>query len=116
MPYELAVIAKEKGFNEPCLAYYDNNERRDFYLVVKKESNVELLPTPLYQQILNWFIEKHDLEINVKSWKGEGDGKITWIYSVKALGVPSTYRFNTKSSSRLEAWQKAITAAFTLIK
>ncbi len=115
--WELAKLIDYKQFNEECLAYFDENG--EFGLLHKPLRNTSMLKgvtAPTYQQCVDFFIENHDLEINVKSWKGEGDGKITWIYSVKALGVPSTYRFNTKSSSRLEAWNKAILVALALIK
>ncbi len=117
VPFEIAKLIDEKQFNELCFAYFHGDggfETLSYPL--RNDSMLDGFTAPSFAQAIDWFIEKHDLEINVKSWKGEGDGKITWIYSVKAIGVPSTYRFNTKSSSRLEAWNKAIIQAFTLIK
>ncbi len=62
IPYELAVIAKEKGFDEPCIAVY--LEDKKLYLCgYSNKTNGTL--TPLYQQIIDWFREKHNTVINV---------------------------------------------------
>jgi len=70
VPYELALLAKEKGFNEPCLAAYrpeDNNELKSYeqgdLMDLKgfkpSDFNSEfLVSAPLYQQLVDWFREK----------------------------------------------------------
>jgi len=74
IPYKLAVIAKEKGFDEPCFMYYDSNDKSldDFHsneiippFTLEKFSGTGYLPCPLYQQIVDWFREKHKLLIEV---------------------------------------------------
>ncbi len=68
VPYEIALLAKEKGFNEECLAKYDNypNHGIDFiweekypetYITKDVLQTSELL-APLYQQLVDWFREK----------------------------------------------------------
>lgn len=127
--HELAIALKETSFDEPCIVCYEQDEIEGFFELRNfvnssgiisglnsKRSAKDSCCAPTYSQVIDWFIEKHNLEINVKSWKGEGDGIIVWIYSVKQLGVPSTYRFDTKSFSRIEAWQKAINVALKMIK
>lgn len=67
--YELAIIAKEKGFNEPCLSEFTilKDEQRlhlnnHFLTNEKIAPNV---PAPTYQQIINWFRIEHGKIINV---------------------------------------------------
>lgn len=67
LPYELALIAKEKGFDEKCLAYYVN-ESKEFRLNADKVfSNTSytgtrdfLTTAPLYQQIIDFLNEIGD--------------------------------------------------------
>jgi len=73
IPYELAIIAKEKGFDEPCFTWYLRNKKIQFGLSddtgidTFKNSQATchnpLLAAPLYQQIVDWFREKHGIEI-----------------------------------------------------
>jgi len=119
IPYELAVIAKEKGFNEPCFGFY-TEEYKELIFSQPKIHLSNSLPTkplnaPMYQQIVDWFREKHNIEVSVKSWKNEGDGKVIYVYSNKILGLPSTFRFDFKSELYYETLNKAIEEAFNLI-
>jgi hypothetical protein len=72
VPYELALKLKELGFDEPCLAIYDNitdeNDKDDsdrfFYIRTEgwpKELFDKVTPVPLFSQCLRWFREKYDL-------------------------------------------------------
>lgn len=72
IPYELALIAKEKGFNEPCFAYYSsfdnqikffNTDILDFGGIKFQSAHKQL--ALLYQQIVDWFWFKHDLVIGL---------------------------------------------------
>lgn len=66
IPYELAVIAKQKGFNEPCLAKYTKGEL--FWHPVSG-STIEnsflyrSVAAPLYLQILDWVKYKYNIKI-----------------------------------------------------
>lgn len=72
-PYELAKLAKEKGFNDECLRCYDNGELQDFKHfraiawtsgVVQNDNLVDgLVSAPLYQQLIDWFREEHNTKI-----------------------------------------------------
>lgn len=66
VPYELAVKLREKGFNEICIALitekdlliplrFDDEEELEFNQEIKKHNNVSCIPTPLYQQVIDWF-------------------------------------------------------------
>jgi hypothetical protein len=65
VPDNIAKLLKEKGFNEPCIAYYYGEEliacnvtAGEFvpYTVQKLKEDNHLAPT--YDQVLNWFRDK----------------------------------------------------------
>jgi hypothetical protein len=69
VPYELAVKLKTLGFDEPCLAVFNdskqfriNSESTNWNDNVK---NGDTTSSPLYQQAFRWFREKHDLFISI---------------------------------------------------
>ncbi len=118
VPYELALLAKEKGFDEECLGCYSKHENEYLrYLMFHDcSSNSETrLRAPLYQQLVDWFRETHGIEVSVKSWKREGGNGIDYVYSNKKLGMPSTFNFEYKKESYYEALEAALTEAFKLI-
>jgi hypothetical protein len=68
--YETGIptLAKEKGFDEPCLAgYLPNGEfcEPDNELNVFRNRNRSggEISAPLYQQIVDWFREKHNIDL-----------------------------------------------------
>ncbi|MES3018172.1 MAG: hypothetical protein V4721_10345 [Bacteroidota bacterium] len=121
LPYPLALIAKEKGFNEPCLTSFHKNgdlakipvnEGEVFYMSNKEFDYLGCsgISAPLYQQIVDWFRERHKVLIEVcHSFDG---GNLTYQYSViqrKTIGSEYT------STVYYEALDKAIEEAFKLI-
>lgn len=77
IPYELALLAKEKGFDQNCLAFWSTQPKRTGdpiqlcitdslhgYSPVAIDAEFlrpyEIL-APLYQQIIDWFREKHGI-------------------------------------------------------
>jgi hypothetical protein len=67
--YEIALALKELGFDEPCLAYYNDVELQTPHLSVGR--GVKTLSdmqggyyklAPLSQQVFRWFREKYQLE------------------------------------------------------
>lgn len=72
VPYEQALALKEIGFDEPCFAYYycylldspvelrieANTRTNTQFINVDAKSNCI---SPLYQQALRWFREKHNM-------------------------------------------------------
>lgn len=64
--YEIALVMKELGFNEMCIATFD--EDKDFDLQ-NFEQNYDTFPShiiavPLWQQCVDWFREQFNLMIN----------------------------------------------------
>jgi len=66
--YEIALQLKEKGFNEPCLASYEKSNNKIEFNIVNSPFQVktdDIWLTPLYQQVIDWFREKHRIIISV---------------------------------------------------
>ena len=88
VPYKLALRMKQLGFNEPCLAFY--GDENDFSMDSSRKNNPfrkTECTTPLYQQAFRWFREKYQLHstitsISQESWQwhitkpGESLGKL----------------------------------------
>ena len=89
VPYDLALKIKEKGFDDPCLAGYLLNKdgitsligcgalRFDTDGFVNPYS--EILPAPLWQQVIDWLLKKHNIYVYI-----ERDGG-WWIVRIKDL-------------------------------
>ena len=74
IPYELALKLKEKGFDEFCLAFYPNTVDNISFIKNKntQDNYVEIggypqkgISAPLYQQVVDWFRDKHKISIMV---------------------------------------------------
>lgn len=69
--YELAKTLKLIGFNEPCLGFYNNNTIQlwsgKLHIANVKNNQIKqnFFTAPLYQQVIDWFRETHNLVINV---------------------------------------------------
>jgi hypothetical protein len=127
LPYELALIAKEKGFDEDCIAMYFKTSKKLSIDSKNLLSNkiCSGITAPLYQQIIDWLLEKHQISIEPQinpdlRWiidfvpnillTHEGSGNFTFFTGSKKLN--NDYQgFNTK----YEALNKAIEEAFKLI-
>lgn len=70
VPQEIAKTLIDKGFDEPCIAYFGMNHligeiRLSLADKEIKPSNFKdkFLATPLYQQVVDWFMNKHNITI-----------------------------------------------------
>jgi hypothetical protein len=131
-PYSLALLAKENGFDEPCIAeYYIGGSKGTLGSPENPSFNIcpdildenptynmnglkNYIAAPLYAQLTDWFREKHGIELSIKSWKDPQDPLI-YLYSLKKLGNPSTFKFDFKFKTYYEALNTALTEAFKLI-
>ncbi len=64
LEYELSLLAKQKGFDKPCLAHYSDNGNNFVYN--NPPMNYELNSTykvsaPTYDQLKDWFLQKHNI-------------------------------------------------------
>ena len=122
IPYKLAVIAKEKGFKDDCLkSISETGFENDYSILGAKNWNEMkgIVSIPIYQQVVDWFREKHSItiEINLYSRKFDVSNdfanmifKITVIHPTKGDCVP-----RGRFQNYYEALNKAIEEAFKLI-
>jgi hypothetical protein len=74
VPYELALKLKEKDFDKPCMYPFDKYFYMDISYVEfidwnEKYKNIDgFCSAPLWQQVIDWFREKHSIEIWVGNW------------------------------------------------
>lgn len=124
IPYELAVIAKEKGFpnnSGSCLAAWEVNDDMEFLHFGSHP--IGLLKAPLYQQIVDWFREKHNILITLLPDKEEGklcyhtiiDTNTDYSYSlIRRMARDKSERLEV-SFNYYKALNKAIEESFKLI-
>jgi hypothetical protein len=85
--YEQSLALKELGFDELCLAYYDDVELQTPHLsvgrVVKTLSDMQggyYKLAPLSQQVFRWFREKYGLF----GWIEGNEGKRIYMYRIES--------------------------------
>lgn len=132
--YDLALKLKEKGFDEPCFAYYDGNyylkdELQGLAYIYSNSNsfikNSEKYTAPLYQQVIDWFREKYGIEIWITSMGGNNCDKyympvIPYCYLDNATKEGREYynsvpKSDWNKSTYYEALNKAIEEALKLI-
>ena len=64
--YEIALALKELGFDEECLAYFNNDKYHDLHHSCENVmegnfviNNYNELKAPLWQQVIDWFDNKN---------------------------------------------------------
>lgn len=77
VPYDLALKLKEKGFDEPCFTWYEvhdlykEHELNNFLLYRNHNRFVNDISAPLYQQVIDWLREKHEIEASITYFRKE---------------------------------------------
>ncbi len=118
VPYEIAVLAREKGFDEPCFGYFTDTECKLFVDIRGEDitnSTFGFYPTaPLYLQLVGWFYLK-GLDISVAvSYSGKFTYTIWTINEDAAKGWKrgnGNYGYETRELG----YQKAFEEAFKLL-
>lgn len=116
VPYNIALMAKEKGFNEPCFAKYVTSNkdfivcgalfRRERGYMNSNSNSFTYITAPLYQQIIDWLRENYCIHVTYDPCTG-------W----KLWDITETVRdfFVTDTCTYYEALNTAITEAFKLL-
>jgi len=99
--YELTLKLKEKGFDEECLGLY----YKDGSFAYNPDSDV-FVGAPLYQQVIDWFREKHNIYIEIKLGIRNNLLYIGEIYTIR-----DTYKSNIKLTNYFDSYYKALTEA-----
>lgn len=96
VPYELALKLKEKGFNEECLSrFFGDKLTITTTFGCKNSDDVPeqfnfKCTAPLYQQVIDWFREKHNRQIEIL-WRGDVSA---FCYKI------GTFRYGSHSFSK----------------
>lgn len=115
--YPIAISLKELGFNEPCLAEYDlDDNNHSIELIERLETtsinSIKVLTAPLWQQVIDWFREKHQININPLI---DHNGVYYWVISRPI----NSYEVETEDING-ESWEiareTAILKAIEIIK
>ena len=68
--YEIASKLKELDFDEECIAWYylpaNATNKNDYILALDSETpenQIVYIKAPLWQQVIDWFREKHKIDI-----------------------------------------------------
>lgn len=82
VPYHIAIDLKELRFDEKCMGVYHRMDE-NFYMVRElNEGNPEYkIFAPLWQQVEQWFREKHGILISVDAVKYRR-GNLEWGYFI----------------------------------
>lgn len=121
VPYELANLAKEKGFDDFCFGMYFTDGTLEYdgekYILPTKQPNHPgdiWIAAPLHQQIIDWFREKHNIFIETHYLGGLTD-KTSWfepiIYSNNSDGREN----GDEQYKYYDCLNKVIEEAFKLI-
>lgn len=127
VPYNIALALKEIGFDESCFGYWEKKNKlvrtekiRNKKISAKIKPRSEMYTVfkctaPVYDQVIDWFVEKHNIDISVK-----GDSSVNeilgWDWDVDWLMSWPVIRDSGVELSRKEALNKAIEKAISFIK
>jgi hypothetical protein len=67
VPYQQSLDMKELGFDEICIATYDEDEYFEFLDFEQSYYTIpsKLIQAPLYQQAFRWFREKYNISYSI---------------------------------------------------
>jgi hypothetical protein len=91
VPYEQALALKELGFDEICIATYDEDEYFDFLDFEQSYYTIpsKLIQAPLFQQAFRWFREKYDLHHVIKMFGDWDKPQFSYIVSGRTMTNPA---------------------------
>jgi hypothetical protein len=125
--YEIALELKELGFNKRCFAYFNENKilnlnehPQAFYarndsveswctsIFASKKSKKNACQAPLWQQVMDWFEEKYQLNINLYKIGDKYVYTISVPYHSEIEGYGIEYFYEDSYTRRKDAVLKAI--------
>lgn len=132
VPYQEAYELKQLGFDEPCLGFsssihpekidLDNNCFLSFYKLTNKNIDSDVFITrPTYQQVFDWFREKHSLYSYIEPVIVEhAVSPIKFDYVILELDIENeiifdTLPFHSNQEAQLACLQKLIEIVKTKI-
>ena len=64
---EVAVLLKEKGFDEPCEMFYNEHFKSPYRGTLTKNSHTSSYTVPTQQMAMAWLREVHNIDIEVQT-------------------------------------------------
>jgi len=117
VPYKIALELKEKGFNEPCLGFFKEEKFHTCFSFAYNQEEAEkfykAISAPLYQQVMDWFREKHNIHLAVDF--EYLTNKYDVMFQEKTKGRWERYTRYYASVTYNEALNKGIEEALKLI-
>lgn len=113
--YEIALKLKELGFDEPCLAYFEDKEL--MHGMLNNLGKRRYLVSPLWQQVIDWFRERYNLHlVPIYSY----NDILHWSYHIEDIVTGECYiplidDGLTLKSTKYEAREQAILKAIEII-
>ena len=107
--FELAKLLKEKGFDEPCRARYDNNGALHYEKYPIDVSGAEIhnsILCPTHQMVMTWLREVHSLYIEV-SLSCDREDKNAKIFDASIFNVQNQ---RYKKLSNIQGYEQACEA------
>ena len=102
--YEIALKLKELGFDEPCLGRFvgENTFILDSGELSQKQNTTTYAPlSPLWQQVIDWFREKHNIHISIPNYY---DG---WSIDIRGFKQNINLEYHSEPGNCLENYYEA---------
>jgi hypothetical protein len=112
--YEIALKLKELGFDEHCLGIYVSQQLNPYLMYSSQHdvfmaTNNDGILAPLWQQVIDWFREKHNVDICINPVRYVGYEEIAyWTYSIMGISPIRYNKFDKYQDARETAISKAI--------
>ena len=129
IPYDLALIAKQKGFDTPCLAkwliyvkgdtvphfnynsdgdgMWFNHNGKDVSDLNGNNGKEFLWSAPMYQQVVDWFRIQHNIHIQ-DNWNHLLNDYFISIKTMNGELLLKENRFKTYEECRIKAIEEAL--------
>ena len=132
-PYEIAVMAKENGFNDSCLAYYytnidkNNLPEKDYRknlnglsyhetaegefepnFIINNSQKDYYVSAPTHQQLIDWFRDKHNLTIYISNAENKID---KWDFRIMSTILSEENNIDMDSELYYPTYYEALNAA-----
>lgn len=121
--YEPSKLMKEIGFVEPCLGYFVESSKELRLIEGELFSNNSysgtndfLFTAPLYQQVIDWFREKHKLNAYVEYCNWNGVDEAWWEYTINIMDKDGENIFSEKYFNHQECSDDLILKLIETVK
>ena len=114
--YEIAVLLKEKGFDEPCWNYYYNSKLEHYFRPVKNsEWPLNRVSAPTHQMALKWLREIYHCHVIIE-YTFKADAKLTNDYVSYCYSAENANTFIAFTQDEwYDTYEQAVEAALLYV-